>query len=61
MNTRSQTAKLVKQTEDTFTAAFFDQSSECWMENKKRKKNGDYVYKPLVVIEGPRNKRRTKK
>ena len=64
MKTRSQSAQLLKQTKETFTAAFFDESSKCWMENKKRKKNGDYVYKPniqLVLIEGPRNKRRAKK
>jgi hypothetical protein len=46
MKTRSKSAQLLKQTKDTFTAAFFDESSKCWMENKKRKKNGDYVYKP---------------
>lgn len=46
MKSRSQSAELAKQTKDTFTAAFFDQSSKCWMENKKRKKNGEYVYKP---------------
>jgi hypothetical protein len=46
MKSRSQSAELAKQTKDTFTAAFFDESSKCWMENKKRKKNGEYVYKP---------------
>ena len=46
MKSRSQSAELAKQTKETFTAAFFDDSSKCWMENKKRKKNGDYVYKP---------------
>lgn len=67
MKSRSQSAQLLKQTMDTFTSAFFDQSSKCWMENKKRKKNGDYVYKPdksmvpLVLIKGPRNKGRAKK
>ena len=64
MKSRSQSAELAKQTKETFTAAFFDDSSKCWMENKKRKKNGDYVYKPdksIVLIEGPRSKRRTKK
>jgi hypothetical protein len=50
MKSRSQSAELAKQTKDTFTAAFFDESSECWMENKKRKKNGDYVYKPDKII-----------
>jgi UTP:GlnB (protein PII) uridylyltransferase len=50
MKRRSHVAELVKQTEETFTAAFFDESSKCWMENKKRKKNGDYVYKPDKII-----------
>jgi hypothetical protein len=55
MKRRSHVAELVKQTEDTFTAAFFDDSSKCWMENKKRKKNGDYVYKPEKIIVGQDN------
>lgn len=50
MKSRSQSAELAKQTKETFTAAFFDESSKCWMENKKRKKNGDYVYKPDKII-----------
>lgn len=59
MKTRYQVSKLVKQTEKTFTAAFFEESSQCWMENKKRKKNGDYVYKPdkqCVNVIGRRKK-----
>jgi hypothetical protein len=42
--TRSNVNRLVKETAETFTPEFFDDSSKCWQKNKKKLLNGTYKY-----------------
>jgi len=44
MLTRSQEKLLKKETESTFTHEFFTDSSNCWLENKKKNEYGTYKY-----------------
>ena len=41
---RSKINSLAKETSETFTHEFFEDSSNCWQENKKKQSNGTYKY-----------------
>lgn len=41
---RSDIIRLQKETRETFTHAFFEESAKCWSQNKKKLDNGTYKY-----------------
>jgi galactose-1-phosphate uridylyltransferase len=41
---RSDIIRLQKETRETFTHEFFEDSAKCWAQNKKKLENGTYKY-----------------